>query len=86
MTQNNNIQEAIKMIETHDWNWRMADYGYDSRYNTAKASMKAFVQFVKTIDNAEVRETLRNMWVMLFNHERDEYNTCKEELLDTIAA
>lgn len=86
MTSNNNIQEAIKMIESHDWNWRYADYGYDSRYNAAKASMKAFVKLVKTIDNVEVRETLRNMWMLIFNSKMDEYNTCKKELLNAYAA
>lgn len=81
MKQSNNINEAINMIEHHDWNWRMADYGYESRYNSAKANMKAFVKLVKTIDNAEVRETLRNMWVLVFNDKRDEYKTLKNQLL-----
>lgn len=81
MKQSNNINEAINMIEHHDWNWRMADYGYESRYNSAKANMKAFVKLVKTIDNAEVRETLRKMWVLVFNDKRDEYKTLKNQLL-----
>ena len=86
MTTNSAIQEAIKMIETHDWNWRMADYGYESRYNNAKASMKTFVKFVKTIDNNEVRETLRGMWTLLFNSKMDEYRSAKNELLNAYAA
>ena len=86
MTMNSNIQEAIKMIETHDWNWRYADYGYDSRYDAAKASMKTFVKFVKTIENADVREALRNMWMLLFNCKMEEYNTCKNELLNAYSA
>lgn len=81
MTTNTNIQEAIKMIENHDWNWRYADYGYDSRYNTAKADMKAFVKLVKTIDNADVRETLRNMWVLVFNNKMNEYHNLKNQIL-----
>ena len=81
MKQGNNINEAINMIEHHDWNWRMADYGYESRYNAAKANMKAFVNLVKTIDNAGVRETLRNMWVLVFNDNREEYNILKNQLL-----
>lgn len=81
MKQSNNINEAIRMIESHDWNWRYADFGYESRYNSAKANMKAFVKLVKTIDNAEVRETLRNMWVLVFNDKRDEYKTLKNQLL-----
>ena len=82
----NSILEAIKMIESHDWNWRYADYGYDRRYNAAKASMQAFVKLVKTIDNAVVRDTLRNMWMMLFNSQVEEYNTCKDGLLNSYAA
>lgn len=81
MKQSNKINEAINLIEHHDWNWRMADYGYESRYNSAKANMKAFVKLVKTIDNAEVRETLRNMWVLVFNDKRDEYKTLKNQLI-----
>lgn len=81
MIQSSNINEAIRMIETHDWYWRMADYGYESRYNAAKANMKAFVTFLKTIDNAEVRETLRNMWVLVFHDKMDEYKTLKNQLL-----
>lgn len=86
MTTNNTIQEAIIMIETHDWNWRYADYGYDSRYNAAQASMKNFVKFVKAIDNAEVRETLRNMWTLLYNSKMEEYRSTKNELLNAYAA
>ena len=81
MKPNSYINEAINMIEHHDWSWRMADYGYESRYNAAKANMKAFVKLVKTIDNAEVRVTLRNMWVLVFNDKRDEYKTLKNQLL-----
>lgn len=81
MKQNSNISEAIRMIESHDWSWRMTDYGYESRYNAAKANMKTFVKLVKTIDNAEVRETLRHMWVLVFNDKRNEYKTLKNQLL-----
>lgn len=86
MEQNSNIHEAIKMIENHDWNWRMADSGYDWRYESAKKHMKTFVSLVKTIDNADVRETLRNMWVLVFKNNMEQYNTCKNELLNAYAA
>lgn len=86
MTTSNNIQEAIKMIEHHDWNWRYADYGYEAHYDAAKADMKAFVKFVKSIEIAEVRETLRNMWTLVFNDKMDEYRTRKAELLNAYAA
>lgn len=86
MEQNNNIQKAIEMIEHHDWNWRMADYGYEWRYNSAKADMKSFVKLVKSIEVAEVRETLRNMWTLVFYSKMDEYRTRKAELLNAYAA
>ena len=86
MEQNNNIQEAIKMIEHHDWNWRYADYGYEAHYNAAKADMKAFVKFVNGIEITEVRETLRNMWTLVFHGKMDEYKTRKAELLNAYAA
>ena len=86
MKRNSSIQEAIKMIEHHDWNWRMADSGYVANYNAAKADMKAFVKFVKTIENTEVREALRSMWVMVFNSKMDEYYACKKQLLNAYAA
>ena len=86
MEQVTNIQEAIEMIEHHDWNWRYADYGYESRYDAARRSMKNFVQLVKTIENDKVRETLRNMWMLVYYSKMEDYNTCKDELLNAYAA
>lgn len=79
MTQNTNIQEAIKMIESHDWYWMMSDYGYESNYNAAKAGMKKFVKFVSTIENANVREMLRNLWTLRWEAARDAINGRKNE-------
>lgn len=86
MEQNSNIHEAIKMIENHDWNWRMCDYNYDANYNAAKKHMKSFISLVKTIDNTDVRETLRNMWVLVSQNDMKQYSTCKNELLNAYAA
>ncbi len=93
MTQNTNIQEAIKMIDNFDWFWRMADSGYDWRYNNAKAGMRRFVKFVNTIENANVREMLRNLWTLRWeeasndiNGRKDEENqTRQEELMNALA-
>ena len=79
MTQNTNIQEAIKMIESHDWYWMMSDYGYESNYNAAKAGMKRFVKFVSTIENTNVREMLRNLWTLRWEAARDAINGRKNE-------
>ena len=82
----NTILDAIKMIDSHDWNWRMADSGYDWKYNAAKADMKTFVKLVNTIENADVRESLRSMWVLVFHEKIEEYRIQKAELLKTYAA
>lgn len=74
MTQNNKIQEALQMIESHDWYWRMADSGYDWRYNSAKARMRQFVALVSSIENEIVRTALRNLWTLRFEEARDAVN------------
>lgn len=71
MTQNSTIQEALKMIDSHDWYWRMADSGYDWRYEGAKAGMRKFVALVNTIENEIVRKALRNLWTLKFEEARD---------------
>ena len=79
MTQSSNIQEALKMIDSHDWFWRMSDYGYESNYNSAKAHMKSFVKLVSRIENATIREMLRNLWQLRWESARDAINGRKDE-------
>ena len=74
MTQNSTIQEALNMIDRFDWYWRMADSGYDWRYESAKASMRKFVALVNTIENEIVRKALRNLWTLRFEESRDAVN------------
>ncbi len=74
MTQNKTIQEALNMIDRFDWYWRMADSGYDWRYNAAKAGMRKFVALVSTLDNEIVRKALRNLWTLKFEEARDAVN------------
>ena len=74
MTQNTTIQEALNMIDRFDWYWRMADSGYDWRYNAAKAGMRKFVALVSTLDNEIVRKALRNLWTLKFEEARDAVN------------
>ena len=74
MAQNNKIQEALQMIESHDWYWRMADSGYDWRYENAKAGMRKFVALVHSIDNEIVRKALRNLWTLKYEEARDAVN------------
>ena len=74
MTTNNTIQEALNRINNFDWYWRMADSGYDWRYNAAKEGMRKFVALVNTIDNEIVRKALRNLWTLKFEEARDAVN------------
>lgn len=92
MTRSNNIQEAIQMINHHDWYWMMSEE-YTRSYNAAKASMKAFVALVNTISNETIREALRALWMLHYNNARNSINgkvedmSAKEaELMHTIAA
>ena len=90
MTQNSNIQEALQMIDHHDWYWMMSEE-YTRSYNAAKASMKAFVALLNTITNESVREALKALWMLRYNNARNTINgreadTSKEaELMNTIA-
>ena len=63
MTQENQIQTALKMIDSFDWYWRMADAWL---YDSAKAEMRYFVSFVNSIDNANIRTALRNLWTLKY--------------------
>lgn len=90
MTQKSSIQEALQMIDHHDWYWMMSEE-YTRSYNSAKASMKAFVALVSTITNETVREALKALWMLRYNNARNAINggdtdTSKEaELMNTIA-
>lgn len=65
MTQENQmqIQTALKMIDSFDWYWRMADAWL---YDDAKAGMRNFVLFVNSIDNPNIRTALRNLWTLKY--------------------
>ena len=79
MTQNNKIQDSLQMISNFDWYWRMADSGYDWRYESAKAGMRKFVALVSTIDNEIVRKALRNLWTLKYEEARDAVNGRKTD-------
>ena len=82
MAKNNTIQEALKMIECFDWFWRMADDGYDWRYNAAKAGMRRFVALVRTIENIAAREALRNLWTLTYEEARNDVSGVKYDNTD----
>lgn len=78
MTQNNNISEALEMIKSHDWYWMMSEE-YTRSYNTAKASMRAFVATVNTITDASIREALKALWVLKSENARKAINGKEED-------
>lgn len=67
MTQESKIQTALKMIDSYDWYWRMADTWL---YDSAKAGMRSFVELVSTIENSNIRQALRNLWTLKFKETR----------------
>ena len=79
MAQNTNIQEALRMIDNHDWYWMMTDSGFESYRNAAKSHMKAFVKMVASIENASIREMLRSLWTLRWESARDSINGRKDE-------
>ena len=74
MTQNIIIQEALERINNFDWYWRMADSGFDWRYENAKAGMRKFVALVNTIESEIARKALRNLWTLKYEEARDAVN------------
>ena len=91
MTTYNNITEALNIMNAHDWYWMMSEE-YTRCYNAAKASMKRFVAVVNAIDNAAIRESLKALWMLRYNHARnaingkhDDDSAREQELMDTLA-
>lgn len=63
MTTIDKIQEAIKMMNEHDWWWAWAEYCTQPRIESY-SHMKAFVRLVSSINDAAIISTLREMWVL----------------------
>ena len=88
------INEALKIMNGHDWYYPMEDYNYIANSNAAKASMRRFVAKVNEIADSTIREALRNLWIENYNEARAEMNgkstegfaERKESLMKVIAA
>lgn len=74
MNATNNIATALNLLNGHDWYWRMADCNFTAHYNAAKATMKQFVETVNQIESPVVREALRNLWKLNYEHASNEVN------------
>ena len=56
----NKIEEALSILNNHDWYWMMCDS--NSAYGYARGSMRAFVELVATIDDAAIVKAMRDLW------------------------
>lgn len=55
------INQAVKMINEHDFFWFYADYEATAR-EAARGHMAAFVELINKV-SAEVREALKDLWM-----------------------
>lgn len=88
------IEKALNILEGHDFYWFMADFAYtDGTRDDAKASMRYFVKVVAQIENKNIREALRNLWILYCDKARarvngqdvESFNNKAEELMNILA-
>ena len=56
----NKIEEALSILNSHDWYWCMSER--NSAYGYAYGSMRAFVELVATINDSTIVKALRDLW------------------------
>lgn len=94
MTTTEIISKAMKVMDGHDWWWCFADYTHPD-IDYARGSMREFVELVATIQDAAVRNAMRELWVATYEnvhanmfHDNEEaskaYETKKAELMKII--
>lgn len=66
MTTIETIQNAISILQSHDFYYQMSD-NYRSAHESAEASMKHFVQVTNTL-TAEMRQLMRDLWVANYDY------------------
>lgn len=62
----NKIEKALSILNNHDWYWMMCDS--NSAYGYARASMRAFVELVATINDAAIVKALRDLWTANYEY------------------
>ena len=62
-----NIEIGKEMINNQDWYYDVVDYGWAAAKEAARASMRAFVNFLNTKCNKEEASILRDMWMDAYN-------------------
>ncbi len=62
----NKIEEALSILNNHDWYWMMCDS--NSAYGYARGSMRAFVELVATIDDAAIVKAMGDLWTANYKY------------------
>ena len=70
----NNFERALNILNHRDWYYMMADYGYESRRENAKAEMKEYVALCNGIEDSNIKNALRALWILKYNECRDNIN------------
>ena len=55
-------------MNTRDWFYMMADYGYGKLRDKARAEMREFVECCNKVDDEEKKEALRNLWILKYDY------------------
>lgn len=79
------VNEALAIIDSHDWYWKMADCGYDANARKAKTEKDKFLSVIKKIEDEEIQNALRQIWITTYELTRpyrtkEYYNQKKQEL------
>ncbi len=94
MEMNEKINEALMVMNQHDWYWCFADFTHPA-IDKAYGSMRYFVELAASITDSDVRKALRELWIATYEHihanmfHKDEeadriYETKKKELMAVI--
>ena len=70
----NKIEEALSILNNHDWYWMMCDS--NSAYSYAYGSMRAFAELVATINDAAIVKAMRDLWTANYEFA---HNKCNKE-------
>jgi len=61
------IEKAVKLINTHDWYWKMCDYGYNENLKQAESHRNQFSKVLSSINDIQIYSTLKEMWIANYN-------------------
>lgn len=91
------INKALEVMNSQDWYWYMSDYQINEMRNKAYGTMRYYVELVASINNATIRNAMRELWAITYNYmglnspmssptdmQTREYNNRKAELMAAI--